>query len=278
MVAEGFKLNHEKVTVAAVVPPVTFVNVYRFATYLPDDVLTNALQQYGMVKSVTFATVTTRQNKLNGVRVVKIEMSKPVPKFTTIRATGSCANTEACDGCARAAGKTATWPPPAQTRPVRNAASSATTRTDVRPNVSGAAAVTGLASASAENHTSRLHAASRPPILNRLARGRRRRAFKCSSSSPPVPTSKKAPNYRDNEGIEESDDTRPVTSSPPPAAAAVESADDWGSAGTDAELTARRGPEPSSAEPSRDSWPASQTKSEEQEVPKTDGCPDSDGR
>ncbi|KAH7973275.1 hypothetical protein HPB52_023340 [Rhipicephalus sanguineus] len=85
MVAEGFKLNHEKVAVEAVGPPITYVNVYRLPAYLPDDVLTNALRQYGKVKSVTFATVATRQNKLNGVRVVKIEISKPVPNFITIQ-------------------------------------------------------------------------------------------------------------------------------------------------------------------------------------------------
>ncbi|KAH6920457.1 hypothetical protein HPB50_028555 [Hyalomma asiaticum] len=66
MVAEGFRLNHEKVAVEAVGPPVTYVNVYRLPAYLPDDVLSNALQQYGKVKSVTFATVAIRQNKLNG--------------------------------------------------------------------------------------------------------------------------------------------------------------------------------------------------------------------
>ncbi|KAH6944884.1 hypothetical protein HPB50_005934 [Hyalomma asiaticum] len=85
MVAEGFRLIHEKVTVEAVGPPVTYVNVYRLPAYLPDDVLTNALQQYGKVNSVTFATVATRKSKLNGVRVVKMEMSKPVPNFTTIQ-------------------------------------------------------------------------------------------------------------------------------------------------------------------------------------------------
>ncbi|KAH6931471.1 hypothetical protein HPB50_024628 [Hyalomma asiaticum] len=85
MVAEGFRLNHEKVAVEAVGPPVMYVNVYRRPAYLLDDVLTNALQQYGKVKSVTFATVATRENKLNGVRVVKMEMSKPVPNFTTIQ-------------------------------------------------------------------------------------------------------------------------------------------------------------------------------------------------
>ncbi|KAH7968953.1 hypothetical protein HPB52_013096 [Rhipicephalus sanguineus] len=83
MVAEG-KINREHVAVEAVGPPVTFVNVYRFPAYLPDEVLANALAQYGKVKSVSFATVANRQNKLNGVRVVRIEMSRPVPNFSTI--------------------------------------------------------------------------------------------------------------------------------------------------------------------------------------------------
>ncbi|KAH7963779.1 hypothetical protein HPB52_022889 [Rhipicephalus sanguineus] len=65
-------------------PPFTFVNVYRFPAYIPDEILTNALSQYGKMKSVTFATVASRQNKLNGVRVVKMEMCRPVPNFTTI--------------------------------------------------------------------------------------------------------------------------------------------------------------------------------------------------
>ncbi|KAH6932520.1 hypothetical protein HPB50_007080 [Hyalomma asiaticum] len=85
MVAEGFRLNHERVAVEAVGPPVTYVNVYRLPAYVPDDTLTHALQQYGKVRSVNFATVASRQNKLNGVRVVKIEISRPVPNFATIQ-------------------------------------------------------------------------------------------------------------------------------------------------------------------------------------------------
>ncbi|KAH7952006.1 hypothetical protein HPB52_016781 [Rhipicephalus sanguineus] len=84
MVAEGFKVHHEHVAVEAVGPPVTFVNVYRFPAYLPDHVLVNALGQYGKVKTVSFANVSNRQNKLNGVRVVRMAMCKPVPNFTTI--------------------------------------------------------------------------------------------------------------------------------------------------------------------------------------------------
>lgn len=84
MVSEGFVVNNQKVTVEAVGPPVTFVNVFRYPAYLPDDPLTGALAQYGKVKSVAFATVTNRQTKLNGVRVVRIEMSKPVPNFLTV--------------------------------------------------------------------------------------------------------------------------------------------------------------------------------------------------
>ncbi|KAH7939823.1 hypothetical protein HPB52_017921 [Rhipicephalus sanguineus] len=84
MVAEGFHVNNERVAVEAVGPPFTFVNVYRFTAYIPDEILTNALSQYGKVKSVTFATVASRQNNLNEVRVVKMQMSKPVPNLTTI--------------------------------------------------------------------------------------------------------------------------------------------------------------------------------------------------
>ncbi|KAL1442454.1 hypothetical protein MTO96_046410 [Rhipicephalus appendiculatus] len=84
MTAEGFRINGESVPVEAVGPPVTYVNVYRYPAYLSDETLGNALAQYGKVKGITFATVATRQNKLNGVRVVKIEMSKPVPNFATI--------------------------------------------------------------------------------------------------------------------------------------------------------------------------------------------------
>ncbi|KAH7973242.1 hypothetical protein HPB52_023200 [Rhipicephalus sanguineus] len=83
MVAEGFMLRNERVAVEAVGPPITFVNVFRYPAYLPDDPLTNALAQFGKVKSVAFATY-NRQNKLNGVRVVRMEMSKPVPNFTTV--------------------------------------------------------------------------------------------------------------------------------------------------------------------------------------------------
>ncbi|KAL1486369.1 hypothetical protein MTO96_047002 [Rhipicephalus appendiculatus] len=84
MMAEGFRVNDQSVPVEAVGPPVTYVNVYRYPAYLYDETLGNALAQYGKVKGITFATVATRQNKLNGVRVVKIEMSKPVPNFATI--------------------------------------------------------------------------------------------------------------------------------------------------------------------------------------------------
>lgn len=85
MVAEGFRVNHVKVPVEAVGPPVTFVNVYRFPVYLPADTLSYALQPYGKVKSVAFAKVANRNNKLNGVRVVRIEMAKPIPNFLTIQ-------------------------------------------------------------------------------------------------------------------------------------------------------------------------------------------------
>ncbi|KAH7939035.1 hypothetical protein HPB52_005070 [Rhipicephalus sanguineus] len=74
MVSEGFVVNNQKVTVEAV----------GASAYLLDDPLTGALAEYGKVKSVAFATATNRQTKLNGVRVVRIEMSEPVPNLLTV--------------------------------------------------------------------------------------------------------------------------------------------------------------------------------------------------
>ncbi|XP_075722243.1 uncharacterized protein LOC119168652 isoform X1 [Rhipicephalus microplus] len=84
MVSEGFQVNGVKVPVEAVGAPVTFVNAYRYPAYLSDETLCNALSQFGKVKGITFTTVATRQTKLNGVRVIKIEMRRPVPNFMTI--------------------------------------------------------------------------------------------------------------------------------------------------------------------------------------------------
>lgn len=84
MVAEGFEVNGARVPVEAVGPPVTYVNVYRYPAFLSDEALSNALAQFGKVKGISFATLATRQTKLNGVRVVKIEMCRPVPNFITI--------------------------------------------------------------------------------------------------------------------------------------------------------------------------------------------------
>ncbi|KAH7973279.1 hypothetical protein HPB52_023344 [Rhipicephalus sanguineus] len=53
--------------------------------YVPHEVLVAALQPYGKPKSVTFATIASRHNKLNGVRTVKMEMCRPVPNFLTIQ-------------------------------------------------------------------------------------------------------------------------------------------------------------------------------------------------
>ncbi|KAH7945560.1 hypothetical protein HPB49_012889 [Dermacentor silvarum] len=85
MVAEGFRVNHVRVPVEAVGPPVTFVNVYRLPVYVFNEVVAAALQPYGNVKSVAYTKVLNRQNKLNGVRVVRVEMCRPVPNFMTMQ-------------------------------------------------------------------------------------------------------------------------------------------------------------------------------------------------
>ncbi|KAL1444951.1 hypothetical protein MTO96_045288, partial [Rhipicephalus appendiculatus] len=66
IVAGGFTVNNVKVAVEAVGPPITYVIVYRFPAYIPDEILTNALAQYGKVKGVSFATVASRPHNLNG--------------------------------------------------------------------------------------------------------------------------------------------------------------------------------------------------------------------
>ncbi|KAL3203004.1 hypothetical protein MRX96_042215 [Rhipicephalus microplus] len=53
MVVEGFRVDNEKVTVEAMGPPTTYVTVYRFLAYIPDEILVNALAQYGKVKGTT---------------------------------------------------------------------------------------------------------------------------------------------------------------------------------------------------------------------------------
>ncbi|KAH6920515.1 hypothetical protein HPB50_028497 [Hyalomma asiaticum] len=241
MVAEGFRLNHEKVAVEAVGPPVTYVNVYRLPAYLPDDVLTNALQQYGKVKSVTFATVATRQNKLNGVRVVKMEMSKPVPNFTTIQGHRvMCEYRGMRRVCARCGddGHMAS----ACTRP------------------SYVAAARGFPSAS--NPPPNSDQSSDPASFKASASTSGLQVLRRNS---PLPTKKKTSNYRDGDKTDENDARSAATSSLTHQGDQRDGSEDTASVTSDSDHFAICTSESSSAEPSPISYPS--PSSEEQAVP-----------
>lgn len=281
MVAEGFRVNNERVAVEAVGPPITFVNVYRFPAYIPDEILTNALSQYGKVKSVTFATVASRQNKLNGVRVVKMEMSKPVPNFTTIaghrimceyrgmrRVCARCGDVghmatacsaEYCKRCGIFGHDTVGCEAECKRCGGRHG-----TKECFRKR-SYVAAARGFPASNSDQ-------ASRTAPPNAQASSSGLQVLK--PRTPPL-SAKKAPNYWDNEGAAEKEVPSDVTASSAPQVESPESPE-ANDTTTEVDLTADSETDPSSTETSRDSWPEQQSGEEEQEVPENATRPDGD--
>ncbi|KAH7934860.1 hypothetical protein HPB52_001413 [Rhipicephalus sanguineus] len=281
MVAEGFRVNNERVAVEAVGPPITFVNVYRFPAYIPDEILTNALSQYGKVKSVTFATVASRQNKLNGVRVVKMEMSKPVPNFTTIaghritceyrgmrRVCARCGDVghmatacsaEYCKRCGIFGHDTVGCEAECKRCVGRHG-----TKECFRKR-SYVAAARGFPASNSDQ-------ASRTAPPNEQASSSGLQVLK--PRTPPLSV-KKAPNYWDNEGAAEKESPSDVTASSAPQVESPESPEANDTI-TEVDLTADSETDPSSTETSRDSWPEQQSGEEEQEVPENATRPDGD--
>ncbi|KAH6933834.1 hypothetical protein HPB50_018589 [Hyalomma asiaticum] len=258
MVAEGFRLNHEKVAVEAVGPPVTYVNVYRLPAYLPDDVLTNALQQYGKVKSVTFATVATRQNKLNGVRVVKMEMSKPVPNFTTIQGHRvMCKYRGMRRVCARCGddGHMAS----ACTRPYCKRCGVFGHDTEGCILCSGSKRLPVR-----ERPTPNSDQSSEPALSKASASTSGLQALKPKS---PLPTKKKTPNYWDGDKTEENDARSAATSSLTHQGDQRDGSEDTASVTSDSDHLAICTSESSSEEPSPNSSPSPTSSGEEQAFP-----------
>ncbi|KAH7935061.1 hypothetical protein HPB52_003626 [Rhipicephalus sanguineus] len=288
MVAEGFMLRNERVAVEAVGPPITFVNVFRYPAYLPDDPLTNALAQFGKVKSVAFATY-NRQNKLNGVRVVRMEMSKPVPNFTTVaghrvmfeyrgmrRVCARCSevghmasacttpyckrcgtfghDTEGCEAeCKRCGGKHGTR--------------------DCFRKRSYVAAARGLLTAheTASNQ-------DRASVLNFSDGRSERSSLQVLHPRTPARTPSNAPTHRDTTHTVTSDttNTEPSTLSIP--AAQPVNAEDTGSADTRGDLALGSGSESSSPDSSRDSWVVVSSGPEDQaSLPKGEETTDNEG-
>ncbi|KAL1484894.1 hypothetical protein MTO96_049925 [Rhipicephalus appendiculatus] len=92
----------------------------------------------------------------------------------------------------------------------------------------------------------------------------------------PVPTAKRAPNYWENKGVEQSDDMQATMTSPAAIESASENEEEASNAGTEGDLTASSELEPSTTDTSRDSWNVPHSENEEQEVPEATGHPDGD--
>ncbi|KAL1416828.1 hypothetical protein MTO96_027426 [Rhipicephalus appendiculatus] len=81
----SFVLNGAAVPVAQVGPQVVAVTVFRCPLFLGDASLAAAFSQYGKVIDVHEQTFKGRQHVGNSLRVVRLEMSKPVPNFLTVQ-------------------------------------------------------------------------------------------------------------------------------------------------------------------------------------------------
>ncbi|KAH7969522.1 hypothetical protein HPB52_019266 [Rhipicephalus sanguineus] len=81
----SFVLNGVAVPVGPVGPQVIAVTVFRCPLYLGDASLAAAFSQYGKVLDIFEQTFKGRQHVGNSLRVVRLEMSKPVPNFMTVQ-------------------------------------------------------------------------------------------------------------------------------------------------------------------------------------------------
>ncbi|KAH7986740.1 hypothetical protein HPB52_024757 [Rhipicephalus sanguineus] len=81
----SFVLNGVAVQVAPVGPQVIAVTVFRCPLCLGDASLAAAFSQYGKVLDIFEQTFKGRQHVGNSLRVVRLEMSKPVPNFMTVQ-------------------------------------------------------------------------------------------------------------------------------------------------------------------------------------------------
>ncbi|KAH7943993.1 hypothetical protein HPB52_014170 [Rhipicephalus sanguineus] len=247
MVAEGFNVHREHVAVEAVGPP------------LPDDVLVNALGQYGKVNSVSFATVSNRQNKLNGVRVVRMEMCKPVPNFTTIaghRVTCEYRGMRrVCAWCSEL-GHMATACSAAYCKRCGVFGHDTEGCTEECKRRSYVAVARGFPS-EMRNITS-----TSQPSTSRLPTG-----AASAHALPPTPTN--APDYWEHEEPREREDARGAYTSPAPMAVPPEVVDETSNRSSERDQGESSGLESGSPESSSDSGDPSQTESAEQEVPGT---------
>ncbi|XP_042142036.1 uncharacterized protein LOC121833043 [Ixodes scapularis] len=61
------------------------VSVYRLPPYVTEEAVVQALSMYGKVKGISYVTFRDRPDIMTGTRVVKVEMTKPIPNFISIQ-------------------------------------------------------------------------------------------------------------------------------------------------------------------------------------------------
>ncbi|KAG0428173.1 hypothetical protein HPB47_024819 [Ixodes persulcatus] len=61
------------------------VSIYRLPPYVTEEAVVQAIAPFGKVKSITYMSYRDRPDILTETRVVKVEMTKPIPNFITIQ-------------------------------------------------------------------------------------------------------------------------------------------------------------------------------------------------
>ncbi|KAH7945557.1 hypothetical protein HPB49_012886 [Dermacentor silvarum] len=85
LVQGSFKIAENVIQVEAVGTPCVPVNIFRLPPYISHETVAAALQPFGKVRDMYFATMHSRQEVFSGTRVAKLEMTKPAPNFLTIQ-------------------------------------------------------------------------------------------------------------------------------------------------------------------------------------------------
>ncbi|KAG0433825.1 hypothetical protein HPB47_019555 [Ixodes persulcatus] len=86
LVAQGnLVLRDVAVPLEAVGVHVLHVSIYRLPPYVTEEAVVQAIAPFGKVKSITYVSYRDRPDILTGTRVVKVEMTKPIPNFITIQ-------------------------------------------------------------------------------------------------------------------------------------------------------------------------------------------------
>ncbi|KAH7957799.1 hypothetical protein HPB52_022681 [Rhipicephalus sanguineus] len=101
----SFVLNGAAVPVAQIGPQVVTVTVFRCPLFVGDASLAAAFAQYGKVLEIYEQTFKGRQHVGNSLRVVRLEMSKPVPNFMSVQGHRVMCDyrgvTKVCSRCAQ---------------------------------------------------------------------------------------------------------------------------------------------------------------------------------